>query len=475
MDYSVIDELYDVYMNDNLDYAKDQFIGYLKKYQHRSEHSLTYILKQYIEEQTKNFSSFYASNKDKNNKVKKLVKEITSAFETFVDPVHSFILSKIYTDSDLEEMKYNHDIVHRELKPNDLFSIDLNTMEEAVNENVPFYLDAFKKVKNLIMYIKESKLLQEIYVDGSWHEMNFSELIENLYDKAKDKTAFEVTFDGVYDIEEALFDKVKENCSKVSSIEFDKYRSKLILTKQITLNYGKLIFCRNLLNFFESGIMPTNDGMIDCSVDFYDSLNLIKDFKKIYSKKYNDEEFRKAQSNFICKPEIVTTDYELKCSRATCFDNEIIIGHLLTGNCSLISSRNYEIPYLIHINIKDVNNPYSCYEIQLNLIPQADISNRLQLMRLDNYSKKGVHKNLKNKLDTTTHIHLYNQFDLIRGKQNGKFEIAYNLEDKSTKFETALATFLDILDLKPELKEELFNRTIEAINKLKTEIKTTDI
>lgn len=475
MDYSVIDELYDIYLNENLDYAKDQFIGYLKKYQYRGEYDLKQILKQYIDQQTKNFSSFYASNKDTNNKVKNMVKEITSAFETFVEPVHSFILSKIYDENDLEEMKYDHNIVHRELKPNDLFSIDLHTIEEAVEEDVPFYLDAFKNVKNLIMYIKGSKLLQEIYSDGSWHEMNFSELIENLYDKAKDKSAFEVTFDGIYDIEETLFDKVKENCSKISTIEFDKYRSKLILTKQITLNYGKLIFCRNLLNFYESGIMPTNDGMIDCSVDFYDSLNLIKDFKKIYSKKYNDEEFRKSQSNFICKPEIITTDYELKCSRETGFDNEIIIGHLLTGNCSSVSSDNYEIPYLIHINIKDVNNPCSCYEIQLNLIPQADISNRLQLLRIDNFSKKGVHKNLKNKLDTTTHIHLYNQFDLIRGKQNGKFEIAYNLEDRSTEFITALTTFLDILDLEPDLKEELFNRTIEAINKLKTETKTTHI
>ena len=67
MDHSVIDELYDIYTNEYLGDAEEKFIGYLKKYQHREGHSLTHILKQYIEEQTKNFASFYASNKDKNN------------------------------------------------------------------------------------------------------------------------------------------------------------------------------------------------------------------------------------------------------------------------------------------------------------------------------------------------------------------------------------------------------------------------
>ena len=123
MDYSVIDELYDIYMNEYLFDAKEKFVGYLKRYQHRGE-NIKDILQNYIQIQTKSFSNFYESNKDENNNVKNIVKNITSAFEYFVEPIHAFIISNIYDENDIEEFKYDHTVVHRELTPNDLFKIN---------------------------------------------------------------------------------------------------------------------------------------------------------------------------------------------------------------------------------------------------------------------------------------------------------------------------------------------------------------
>ena len=323
MDYSVIDELYDIYMNENLDYAKEQFYNYLENYKYRKKQNIKDIIHEYIQEQTKNFSNFYESNKDENKNVQNIIKNITLAFEYFVEPIHSFILSNIYKEIDLEETKFDNSIVHRELTPNDLFNINIDLMEEAIKDEKSFDIEDFTSVKNLIQYVKESKLLETLYSDGSWREMNFGELIESLYDKTTNKSIFETSFGSFYDYEETLFGKVKENCSKISSIEFDKSRAKLITTKQITVNYGKLIFCRNLLMFYNTGIMPTNDGLLDCSIDYYEFLNLVD---------------------------------ELKTSKMVCFDNRILIGHLVMGNCDFICASNYEIPYLIHIDIKDVNN-----------------------------------------------------------------------------------------------------------------------
>lgn len=475
MDFSVIDQLYDIYINENSQDAENQFINYYKKFEQNGKHDFIETLQCYIKEQTQNISSYYISNKDEKKKVKKVVKETTSAFETLLPAIQTFILSKIYDDKDLENIKYETTIKHKELVPNDMFSININLMEEAIKENVPCFLNTFKDVKAIIEYVKKHKLLEKIYSDGSWREMNFSELIESLYDKAKDKTLFEVSYDGIFDYEETLFDKVKENCSKISSIAFDKYRSTLISNRRITLDYGKLIFCKNLLIFYKTGIMPTSDGLIDCSIDFYETLNMIDDFKRLYSKKFDETTFRHEQSNFICNPEIITTDYELEASKKVNFGNRIIIGHIVTGKSSLLGSTNYKIPYLIHINIEDVNNPCSNYEIQLNLLPQGDISNRLQLIRFDNWAFEQPHKNVGKKLQTTTHIHLYNQFDLLRGRVNGNFDIVYNFNNNSTEFDTAFLTFLDILDFNFDLRTELYNKTMKAINQLKMISKSADI
>ena len=120
--------------------------------------------------------------------------------------------------------------------------------------------------------------------------------------------------------------------------------------------------------------------------------------------------------------------------------------------------------YLIHIEIDDVNNQYSNYEMQVSLLPQGEFDNRLQLMRLDNWESRQSHRNIAKKLSTTTHIHIYNEFDLLRGKTNGAFDIAYNIEGDSTAFETSLRTFLKILDLNDEITQTIYHHTMSNLS-----------
>ena len=104
-------------------------------------------------------------------------------------------------------------------------------------------------------------------------------------------------------------------------------------------------------------------------------------------------------------------------------------------------------------------------EIQLNALPEGDIEKRIQLIRLDNWKDKQTHKNLGHKLNTKSHIHLYNHFDIIRGKVNGGYDIAYNIEESGVDFNKGLEEFLKIVcDDKDFAINELYNKIMTIKN-----------
>lgn len=463
MDYSIIDKLYDSYLNDDSIDVENN----LRSHQYLPGFIET--VQSYIKEQTKLISNNYVSNVDEKNKVDLIVKQTTDAFEVLLDPIQTLIINYACKDSYFDI--FDDEMEHIEIKPHDLFSISMKLMEDAI-EKYSKNKETFEKVKKLILYVRKHKLIQELYPDDSWKDMNFGELIATLYDKAKDKSVFEGEYAGVLDNEDTLFGRVKSNCRNVTAISFDKYRSKLNTNKQLLVQYGKLIFCKNLLMFYDTDILIKKDGLIDCTADFTEKLKLKDSFKKLYSHRFDETKFRENQTNFICKPEIITNTTKLEARKSVNFGNRMIMGFLISATTSLFSSFNYEVQYLIHINIEDVNNPCSNYEMQLNLIPAGKISKRLQLLRLDNWANEQPHKNVGNKLKTRTHIHIYNEFDLLRGKVNGNFDIAYNLNSKSTEFNTALETFLDILELDNDSRAEIYNSTMEALDNCKKSLET---
>ena len=95
-------------------------------------------------------------------------------------------------------------------------------------------------------------------------------------------------------------------------------------------------------------------------------------------------------------------------------------------------------------------------------MPKGSIDNRIQLVRFDNWAKEQTHKNIGKKLSTTTHIHLYNHFDLIRGKTNGSYDIAFNFSEESTDFEKALKVFLEFISGDDDIFKELTDKILKA-------------
>jgi hypothetical protein len=219
------------------------------------------------------------------------------------------------------------------------------------------------------------------------------------------------------------------------------------------------------------------NGHLDCRVDTVPD-EIIADFRKLYNTKFCEKTFKSTQANVIFNPDF-SYQLSIQHSKPTGIVNikniqtedGLVIGMLL---------ENYtgEIYHLMHIAIKDINKNKSSYEIQLNLLPQGNINKRIQLIRIDNYETKQAHKNLGGKrLDTTTHVHLYNHFDLLRGKVNGNYDISHNLENNSTDFISALHGFLSVLDLDVELHNEIVkkikeikNRRIKQFNETSTEL-----
>lgn len=458
VDTSIIDELYEIYKNENMVNAETKFMQYYYKYQLYGKKDLIDNIKEFIQQQTSVISSNFISNKDESYLEHNLVKDIEYMFESLVMPVDFLLLDFVHPED--EDEKYvdpNEPIFN--LKPHDLFNMRIEFIDQAVEKYGKTYEDGYKQIRDLIIYVKKHKVLDKIYKDKSWHEIDFQELLYSIYDFVKDKSIFNINFSSL-DEEETLFQKIKTNCIRKLSGNFDKYRPNLNSSKQIRADFGKLIFCKNLLMFYDNGRMPDFYGFIDWSVEELEHMDMLENFKKLYSKNFDETSFREKQSNLICNPDIYADSYKLDAGRKVKKDNKMIFGYIISCSHSLGSANHC---YLIHIQIDDVNNSCSNYEMQVSLLPQGDFDRRLQLMRLDNWQSEQPHKNVSRKLATTTHIHLYNEFDLLRGKTNGAFDIAYNIEGTSTEFETSLRTFLSILDLGADVTKSIYEKTMKNL------------
>ena len=454
MDFSIIDDMFEEYKNNNLMNSREFFIQALKNYERYGNGYLIQVIKEYIKQQANNVPNHFVSDKDNVCFEHNLVRDYVTAFENLVTAVNFFLID-ITKQDDFDDSGLTTNV-----RPHDFFNMNIDIIEKAVEEYADCYMEDFLKIKDLIIYVKKNKVLKNLYKDNSWYEIDFEELMYNIYDSIKDKSIFERDFLQSYRMDTFLFEKIKNNCSDVLGGSFDKFRPNLNSTKQIRANFGKLIFCRNLLMFFETGIMPSYDGFIDFSVDYYEHLNLIDDFKQLYSKNFDERSFREHQSNFICNPEVYSTNYQLEAKKRVKQGDKLIVGFIVSCCDAMKSVQN---DYLIHIEIDDINNQLSNYEMQINIIPHGNLEDRLQLMRIDNWETKQTHKNIAKTLSTTTHVHLYNEFDLLRGKTNGGFDIAYNLEGTGVEFESALKTFLEILDLGRDISKSIYKFTTDCL------------
>lgn len=458
MDYSIIDKLYEIYKNEPIIYAELIF----KDYAYNRDFLET--IQAYIKEQASYVANYFVSNKDENLVDYKLVQDIVSAFENVIMPV-DYLLVDVAKRSGFDYDNNYDSIASTNTKPHDLFKFKYQFLEEAVSKYGETCVEDFDKIKDLIKYVKKNKILKKIYKDDSWYDLDFEEVIYALYDYIEDKKQFNEEIETPSDINFFLFEKIKENCSKMLADSYDKFRPQLNSKKQMRTDFGKLIFCKNLLMFYKTDILPDNEGFVDFTVNDIEHMHLLDNFKKLYSKKHNETKFRNKQGNFICCPEVFSDNYKLEGKKCIKLDDKFLAGFIVSCSDKYNTTKT---DYLIHIQLNDFTNSYSDYEMHISIIPHGNLNNRLQLMRLDNWASEQVHRNIAKKLSTVTHVHLYNEFDLLRGKTNGAYDIAYNLDKGSTAFESSLKTFLAILELDSDITKDIYNSTLNALNECRT-------
>lgn len=466
MKYPLVDEFYEVYQRESL-YDAVKYIGRkISKMRYAGLGDAIEEIQKYIDDQTQVLANYYKSNQDINNKDFRVIQEVASAFEMLASAVNFYLPDYLYggeAENYFDAYKEDYTMV----RPQNLFTIDLGCLDKAYEDYGVIDKECYDSVVDLIKHVRNNKLLDKIYADSGWHNVNLEELLYTIYDKIDDKSLFS-KIQAYIPQEYLLFSNIKENCAKVKAIQFDKFRPQLNCGKQMRTNFSKLIFCKNLLQYFETGIMPNEEGRIDMFVTESEHMDLLDEFKELYSRKFNEEAFRDQQANYILDPEVLAMNFKIEAAKKTTKGNKMIVGFLISSGEFIEQNK---MMYLLHMEISDITNDLSNYEMQFNIVPNGDLTKRIQLMRLDNWESEQPHKNVAKKLATRTHIHLYNEFDLLRGKINGNYDIAYNFSGSSTTFNTSLKTFLEILGLNPEVQKTVYNLTLKGIEQRKTRLK----
>jgi len=479
IDTSKIDELYEIYC-----YASDMFAyeSFLNAFNSKSQNGVGQVLiknlEKYIDEYSKKIPSMYTSAK-KEEQEKENIDIICYNLQNIALAVNYFL-----DDIDKQEnIEYGFKHSHRHIRANDLFKFNDFTIQEAFEKQshrIDISKKMFAKTMDLIKFLKDKKAIDKVLGNNDWYNMQTEDILLCLKDYYKDnQDKFEFCKHQESLIKEMLqnyscdfFDNIKRNCD-CSFEKFDKYRPMFISKQQMTPEIDKLIFCKNLLEFYKTGLFVDRNGYLDCRLDVIPDM-LVSDFRQLYNTKFDEKVFKEKQANVIFNPDVNFTfarNYfkpeNILSLKSIETDDGVVIGLLLENQTG-------EVYYLVHIAIKDICKDKSSYEIQLNLLPQGKIDKRIQLLRVDNYETQQAHKNLGGKrLATSTHVHLYNHFDLLRGKVNGNYDISHNLENSSTDFISALNSFLSVMDLDVELHKEIIKK-IKEIKKrrVRKEIKT---
>lgn len=366
--------------------------------------------------------------------------------------------------------------VFRDTIPQELFGMRMDFIREAYekyNENSPgVSREGFEHLLSFMEYVKSQNLIQRVFMNNDILQMDLETVIASILDA--DKTILrnfyveplEFTARDVVGSDAELFDYfnfIKFGCEEIEDLDFKQYRSAFISRRGINVDLDKLVFVRNYLEFIRTGIIPTPDGQYYFEADFREKSESKKEFDKIYKRGFDNAAFIDHQANYIFDINgAMLSPGKLEKFKSVENDKSLTIGCLLVSNSLFCDYVHDDVYFLVHININDVTNSKSTYELQLNILPQGSIENRVQLVRFDNWAEEQTHKNLGNKLNTVTHIHLYNHLDLLRGKKNGAYDIAFNLQEESTDFETALKVFMEFVVRDENLRDKLLKRVLKA-------------
>lgn len=449
-----LEYLYKVYKTKDAFFAERVFLGAFSSANPiGGREALVNYLQQYVETNSAKLAKAFKSQKEQELKSEK-IRDISVAFDAVAGAVNDLL--------DDYRKGYNLDEIEKPyLTAHDLFKMDVSFVKTACSK----YMDdaeTSQSVISLLEKIKNTKSISKIFQQDDYYAVPFEELIYTLYDfnlvgkelfQIEPSSQIEYAKEVFNDVIPSVFRNSKNYFDKLAVLNLDRYRPSLISKKKFATEINKIIFYRNLLNFDKTGIIPTFDGFVLGHADQYQDVeNLKTQLRKIYSLGFDFEKFKTMQSNIIFNPEDLNLVPQKIIAHRTCRkNNSKAMGIVL-------ADKDENVFYLIHAYIEDELNPASTYEIQLNVLFDGNIENRVQLIRLDNWETQQSHKNIANKLQTKTHTHFYNQFDLIRGKENGGFDISHNLENGAVTFDKAFVTFVKSLGLKLALQKDILKQ-----------------
>lgn len=511
MSFDFIDKLYDIYINEDETLASEVLMSaYLRNKKDEEKTAFLNQIKSYIASKMGNLPNYYSSKETENerdafvlNLINSMV-NLSSAMDHYrveiLQKADAEIESYNLTEEDYssefvpEEDDYLTDYISfnaRQIDPELLFG-DYDEFYDTIPQNLFFMgresmelayqkyrhkvpklsQENFDQLQEFIEYVKSKDLISKVFVDNDIEKLSIDTVVSTLVDADKNIMK-NFHFDPIPRSENEIesnfllfdyFQYMKAGCDKIKDIDFKSYRSAFISKRGINADLDKIVFARNYLEFIRTGMMPSANGMLDLPVDAYELFKVEEDFLKLYNNKFKNDKFMKMQANYIFDIDNAML-YPDKFEKIKAVRNgkELSIGCLLSSRITIGNANYDDSYYLMHIHISDVTDDKSNYELQLNVLPAGSFKNRVQLVRFDNYGKDGTHKNVGNKLNTRTHIHLYNHFDLIRGKEFGEYDIAFNLEDESTDFGVALKVFLEFISS----DKELYNTLLKKVSRVK--------
>ena len=494
MEENIVDRLYDMYIHDYEQVYINAFLTELEKSpESGGGESLIQKFNDYIAVNAPILSSYYRSLEEslsedaKATNFSDIANDLSNISSMHIDDIRESIEEEnCYKDLEDEFLEYEVeglngiDELESKQTASSLFSLSTDIILQAYkkyNDEIPGVSpEILEQVIKLIKFVQEKKSLKKIYGNNNWKNIEPSEIFKALMDYHKNKPElFEIDeigvtsrdFQGDYCFD-SYIQRLLNNRVKVTKLNFDKYRPSIISSRAISTDIQKLMFARNFIEFSKTGIMPHRIFGLDYFIEPYMDFKVVEDFKKLYNRSFDNKAFVEKQSNFVIDIDNTILDpQKLEKVRANIKGNNLSVGCLMSSIFSVDGVGRGKQYMLVHVNITDVNDSKSTYEIQLNVLPEGKLEHRLQLMRLDNWKEPQYHKNLGNKLQTATHVHLYNPIDLMRGKKNGSYDIAFNIEDESTDFNSALEAFLIMVISNENLSSKLYSIVTKVVEEAK--------
>lgn len=461
MDETVFETLYTKIRNPRK--QKEEINNILKNY---TDEEIKLFIKNYMVRNAGVIATYFKSFEESQNDIKLLngiekdysryfwkIHSIRTAYLSINHPCHdtaksTFSEEEMYLLTNENILNFSSDLLDK------VYHVNMDHLDPQFDFVEPIDIENHNRFKLFTTIIAKKDLIKKTINENDYSQTG---LISALLDKIK------IEYKNREFPLKALEDDVGFK-NKYFSMNLDKltafkpYDSKIISDKASFEIMEKIAFARNLYEYISTGIFVFKySSELSPFPDEETKKQADDDLKYIYEN-FDEGKFLNMQKNVVFSPLFPHTYSDSVYSHAYSVEGDT------THIGLLVTTKPFDELVFISMKISGSGDSQR-YEIQYNKLLENKLENRVQMLRLDNYTQPGTHKNIGGtKLDTTTHIHIYNPLDVIRGKINGGYDIAYNIEQGSMPFSDALDIFSNIFNFNNSLKEDI-KSTISNIMK----------